>query len=73
MHSKAIWNTFDIKNNVMSLPQLRADLECVRAWETQTLPLSRQDIVTEISKRLSPILANIIVALEEMEQKIKTK
>lgn len=57
----------------MSLPQLRTDLERVRAWETESLPVSKQDIVAEISKRLAPILSNIIVALEKMEQKIKTK
>ena len=57
----------------MSLPQLYADLERVRAWEKESLPVSKTDIVTEISKRLAPILANIIEALEEIDNKLKVK
>lgn len=57
----------------MSLSELRADLARLRDWEKELLPVSKQEIVKEFSTRMTPLLAHIIAALEDIERHKKER
>ena len=45
-------------------------LNQVVGWRQESLPISKQDIVNEISRRLEPILIQLLQRIDDMDMKI---
>ena len=45
-------------------------LNQVVGWRQESLPISKQDIVNEISRRLEPILTQLLQRIDDMDMKI---
>ena len=50
------------------MEELRQQIERVQDWHTELLPVSQEDTVRTLARRLEPVLKAIYSALQEVQQ-----
>lgn len=50
---------------------MQTDIEAIKMWPHEQLPLSKTAIVHEMSKRLTPIFENISNAIIALEKRVQ--
>ena len=50
---------------------MQKDVESIKGWSQEQLPLSKTAIVHEMSQRLAPIIENITNAIVRLEKRVQ--
>lgn len=52
------------------MEKIETHLNTIEQWKTELVQLSRQDIIHELDRRVSPIFQTLLTVIQEQEQRI---
>ena len=52
------------------MEEIETHLNTIEKWKTESVPLSKKDIVEELYKRTTPIFKSLLTTIQQQEQRI---